>query len=70
MNLNRLRRLLDRATEPDKTGKEAKHAIVAALLEEAHSIKDQTQVAGLRKFYAEGPFYSPSEVAVATEGGV
>ncbi|XP_022643483.1 26S proteasome non-ATPase regulatory subunit 5-like [Varroa jacobsoni] len=61
--------LLDRNTEPDKAGKEIKHAIVAALLEEANSIKDVAQVKGLRKFYAEGPFYSPADVAIATEGG-
>ncbi|OQR79003.1 26S proteasome non-ATPase regulatory subunit 5-like [Tropilaelaps mercedesae] len=61
--------LLDRSTEPNKVGKEGKHAIAAALLEVANSIKDPAHVIGLRKFYAEGPFYSPSEVAVATESG-
>lgn len=60
--------LLDRSTEPEKGGKETKHAIVAALLEEVNSIGDEEKVAGLRKFFMDGPFYAPAETAVSFQG--
>lgn len=62
--------LLDRSTEPDREGKEAKYAIVAAFAESHQpprgiSLDEYECILG---YYKEGPFYSEAVTAVAFEG--
>uniref|UniRef100_V5GUA5 26S proteasome non-ATPase regulatory subunit 5 n=1 Tax=Ixodes ricinus TaxID=34613 RepID=V5GUA5_IXORI len=62
--------LLDRSTESDKEGKEAKFAIVAALAQcpsqpRGFSSEDWQRI---RTAHKEGPFYIAAEAAVAFEG--
>ncbi|CAN7993780.1 unnamed protein product [Ixodes hexagonus] len=62
--------LLDRSTESDKEGKEAKFAIVAVLAQSpsqprGFSSEDWQRIKTVHK---EGPFYVPAEAAVSFEG--
>ncbi|XP_064458042.1 26S proteasome non-ATPase regulatory subunit 5-like [Ornithodoros turicata] len=62
--------LLDRSTEPDKEGKEAKFTVVAAFVQ---SRMPSRRIAAedlerLMSYYREGPFHSEAVTAVAFEG--
>ncbi|XP_076044266.1 26S proteasome non-ATPase regulatory subunit 5 isoform X3 [Oratosquilla oratoria] len=62
--------LLDRSTEPDKAGKEAKWDIVTTLVHSptSHSIFTDTDMSRFEKYFTQGPFYVHTETQVAFEG--
>lgn len=62
--------LLDRSTESDKEGKEAKYAIVAVLAQlpsQPCGFSSEEWIR-IKTAYREGPFYTAAEAAVAFEG--
>lgn len=62
--------LLDRHTETEKEGRELKYEIVQAMATSsyAESVWGNVDLLKLKKYEREGPFYSQSDVTVATEG--
>ena len=62
--------LLDRSTEHDKEGKQAKFEVVEALVNSptGTDILGRENMVKLRAYHMEGPFYVRVESAVAYEG--
>ena len=62
--------LQDRTTEAFKEGKECKYDIIAALVQSSSSaeIFGNVYYTKFHQYYLEGPFYVPSQSAVAIEG--
>ncbi|KAK4325454.1 hypothetical protein Pmani_003981 [Petrolisthes manimaculis] len=62
--------LLDRSTESDKAGKEAKWTVVESLVKSPSSphVFEEEQLTRLERYYRQGPFYVEAQVEVALEG--
>lgn len=60
---------MNRSTESDKVGKEAKWTVVESLVKSPFSrqVFEEEQLTRLEKYYREGPFYVEAQVVVAFE---
>lgn len=63
--------LLDRSTEHEKEGKEAKFEIVRTLAESPTTVETlgRPYYIKVKEYYNEGPFYVKAQTEVAIEGG-
>ncbi|KAK3730010.1 hypothetical protein QZH41_000964 [Actinostola sp. cb2023] len=62
--------LLDRRTEPEKSGKELKYELIVELIHSTSSrqVFDVPYLLKLREYEREGPFFAKAQAAVAFEG--